>query len=99
MIMFSLGTAPFSPTSTWNTPIGTGASYTTLNWPAPTGYNYNVAWSSYSPAVYTASASDPLVQVSYPAGWGYPGGTISVHMPAAANGAAGTDGEVLVIDG
>ena len=32
-------------------------------------------------------------------GWGYPGGTVSVHMPAAANGAAGTDGELIVIDG
>ena len=97
--MFSLGTVPFSPTSTWNTPVGTGAAYTKLNWPAPTGYNYGVGWSSYSPSVYVASDSDPLVQVTHPAGWGYPGGTVSVRMPLAANGAAGTDGELLVVNG
>jgi hypothetical protein len=97
--MFSLGSVPFSPTSTWNTPIGTGATYTQLNWPAPTGYNYNVAWNAYSPSVYVASDSDPLVQVTYPPGWGYPGGTMSVRMPLAATGAVGTDGELLVVSG
>ena len=97
--MFSLGTVPFSATSDWNIAIATNATYTRLNWPASTGYNYSVSWNSYTPAVYVASASDPLVQVTVPAGWGYPGGTISIHMPLAANGAAGTDGELLVIDG
>ncbi len=97
--MFSLGTAPFSPTSSWNTAIGTGATYTRLNWPGSTGFNYGVNWDTYAPAVYVASASDPLVQVSYPPGWGYPGGTIGVHMPAGVTGAAGTDGEILVVDG
>src|SRR5215470_4456996 len=98
-MMFSLGSVPFSPTSDWNTPIGTGATYTSLKWPASTGYNYYVNWDAYAPAVYVASASDPLVTVTYPAGWGYPGGTVQVHMPLAAYGAAGTDGELLVIDG
>jgi hypothetical protein len=97
--MVSLGTPPFSASSSWNTPVSDSATFTKLNWPASTGYNYSVAWDSYSPAVYVASPSDPLVQVTYPPGWGYPGGTISVHMPAAANGAAGTDGELIVIDG
>ena len=96
---FSLGTVPFSATSDWNTAIATNATYTRLNWPGSTGSNYSVNWSSYSPSVYVASASDPLVQVTVPAGWGYPAGTIGVHMPLAANGAAGTDGELLVIDG
>ena len=58
-----------------------------------------MAWDSYSPAVYVASPTDPLVQVYHPATWGYPAGYVSVHMPAAADGAAGTDGELLVIDG
>ena len=90
---------PFTASSPWNTAIPGGSSYTALNWPGSNGYNYTINWDTYSPAVYTASASDPLVQVSYPAGWGYPGGTISVHMPAAANGATGTDGELVVVDG
>ncbi|HEV7258712.1 MAG TPA: hypothetical protein VGN82_13110 [Bosea sp. (in: a-proteobacteria)] len=37
--------------------------------------------------------------MTYPATWGYPGGTVNIRMPAAANGAAGTDGELIVIDG
>jgi hypothetical protein len=97
--MVSLATPPFSASSSWNTLIPANSSFTKLNWPGSTGYNYSVAWDSYSPAVYVASPSDPVVQVSHPAGWGYPAGTVSVHMPAAANGAAGTDGELIVIDG
>ena len=96
---FNLATSPFSSTSSWNTPVNSNATYTRLNWPASTGYNYSVNWSQYSPAVYQASSTDPVVQVSVPASWGWPGGTISVHMPANANGAAGTDGELLVVDG
>uniref|UniRef100_A0A9E7ZVI5 Uncharacterized protein n=1 Tax=Bosea sp. NBC_00436 TaxID=2969620 RepID=A0A9E7ZVI5_9HYPH len=97
--MTSLETPPFSASSSWNTQVASDANFTKLAWPASTGYNYSVAWDSYSPSVYVASSSDPLVQVTYPPGWGYPGGTVSVHMPAAANGAAGTDGELIVIDG
>ncbi|WP_157732920.1 hypothetical protein [Bosea sp. AS-1] len=97
--MTSLETRPFTASSSWNTEVSADATFTKLNWPTSTGYNYSVAWSSYSPSVYVASSSDPLVQVSHPPGWGYPGGTVSVHMPAAANGAAGTDGELIVIDG
>lgn len=97
--MTLLETRPFSASSSWNTAVKSDAAFTKLNWPSSTGYNYSVAWDSYSPAVYVASNSDPLVQVTYPPGWGYPGGTVSVHMPTAANGAAGTDGELIVIDG
>jgi hypothetical protein len=97
--MFTLGTVPFSSTSTWNQATPTNSTFTKVDWPSSNGYNYSVAWDAYSPAVYVASASDPLVQVSVPGGWGYPGGVVSVHMPAAANGAAGTDGELVVIDG
>lgn len=96
---FSLSTVPFSSTSDWNTPVSTNATYTSLNWPSSTGYNYSVNWDSYSPAVYVASASDPTVQVSVPSGWGYPGGTISLQVPASVTGAAGSDGELLVVDG
>ena len=97
--MFTLGQVPFAASSDWNTPITEGSTYTPLAWPAPTGYNYSVAWDSYSPAVYVGSPTDPLVQVYHPATWGYPAGYVYVHLPAAADGAAGTDGELLVIDG
>src|SRR3954470_13493504 len=97
--MVSLSTSPFSASSSWNTLVPTDSSFTKLNWPGSTGYNYSVAWSSYSPAVYVASASDPVVQVSHPAGWGYPAGTVSVHIPAGVTGASGNDGELIVIDG
>ncbi len=94
---FALGEVPFVATSTWNTPIRSGAAYTPLGWPAYTGYNYGVAWDGFSPSVYIAAASDPVVAVTYPAGWGYPGGTLQIRMPTVANGAAGTDGELVVI--
>jgi hypothetical protein len=98
-IMFNLATSPFAPSSDWNTPVGTNATYGKLNWPASDGYNYSVNWDRYSPAVYVASPTDPVVHVSVPDSWGYPGGTLSVHMPTEAKGAAGTDAELLVVDG
>lgn len=97
--MTSLETRPFSASSSWNTQVSSDATFTKLGWPSSTGYNYGANWDSYSPSVYVASSSDPLVEVSYPPGWGYPGGTVSIHMPAAANGAVGTDGELIIIDG
>ena len=66
--MYSLSNAPFSSNSSWNTAIPQGSTYAKVNWPGSTGYNYSVAWDAYSPAVYVASASDPLVQVSVPGG-------------------------------
>ncbi len=96
---FVLGQVPFAATSSWNTPIPSGATYTALGWPAYTGYNYGVSWDSYAPAVFVGGPNDPVVAVTYPAGWGYPGGTLQIHMPLAANGAAGTDGELVVIAG
>ncbi|MDE2468540.1 MAG: hypothetical protein KGL35_07310 [Bradyrhizobium sp.] len=96
---FNLATSPFSSTSSWNTPVNSGATYTQLNWPTSTGYNYSVNYDQYSPAVYEASSTDPVVQVSVPDSWGRPAGTISVQMPADANGASGTDGELVVVSG
>jgi hypothetical protein len=92
-----LGQAPFAGSSSWNTPIPTSATYTPLGWPAYTGYNFGVNWDAYAPSVFVAAANDPLVAVTYPAGWGYPGGTLHIRMPANADGATGTDGELVVI--
>lgn len=96
---FVLGQPPFAATSLWNRPVPSNARYTTLAWPKTTGYNYNVAWDSYSPGIYVASPTDPLVKVSYPAGWGRPAGVASVHIPAGVSGANGTDGDIVIIDG
>jgi hypothetical protein len=94
---FTLGQRPFAASSSWNTPVAANAIYEKVGWP-PTA-RFGVAWSSYSPAIHVALDSHPIVSVEYPAGWGYPGGTLNIRMPSDADGAAGTDGELLVIDG
>jgi hypothetical protein len=94
---FAIGERPFAASSSWNRPIAEGASYEKVGWPISA--RFGVAWSGYSPAIYAASNSDPVVSVQYPPGWGYPGGIVSVRMPPDANGAHGSDGELLVIDG
>jgi hypothetical protein len=94
-----LGQRPFSSTSSWNTLVPANARYAPINWPASNGYNYGVNWSSYSPAIHMASSSDPTTRVAYPAEWGYRGGFLDARMPPVADGASGTDGELLVIDG
>jgi hypothetical protein len=97
-VPFALGQAPFTAMSTWNTPIAANATYTPLAWTTSDGNTYWVNWDSYSAPIYVASPTDPLVQVTVPAGWGWPANT-SFHAPAGATGAPGTDGEIVVIDG
>ena len=94
---FTLGKRPFAATSSWNAPIRAGAVFQKVGWPPDA--RFGVAWSSYSPAVYMASASDPVVAIEYPPSWGLPAGTARLRLPAGADGASGTDGELLVIDG
>jgi hypothetical protein len=94
---FNLSSTPFSSTSAWNQQVNTGATYTSLNWPTSTGWNYDVGWGNVP--VYVASSSDPVVQVSVPASWGWPGGTVSVHVPAGATGGTPTDSSIVIIDG
>uniref|UniRef100_A0A9E7ZU22 Uncharacterized protein n=1 Tax=Bosea sp. NBC_00436 TaxID=2969620 RepID=A0A9E7ZU22_9HYPH len=94
---FILGERPFSATSSWNTPIAPGARFFRVGWPA--GALFGVAWSSYSPAIHVGTASDPVMSVDHPASWGHPAGPLEIRMPGDADGAAGTDGELLVIDG
>jgi hypothetical protein len=94
---FVIGQRPFAASSSWNTPIEEGAVYQNVGWPP--GALFDVAWSSYSPAIYVASSSDPVVSVRRRAGWGYPAGVVKLRMPPNAKGAKGSDGELLVIDG
>jgi hypothetical protein len=94
---FLLGQRPFSASSSWNTAIERNAIYSKVTWPGSS--RYGVSWSSYSPAIYVATDADPSVAVTHPPSWGYPGGTRYVRIPLKANGAPGTDGELLVIEG
>ena len=94
---YNLADRPFLATSSWNTPIPSTASLTPLSWTL-SGIAYSIGWSSYSAPIYVASPADPLVQVSCPASWGWPANP-SFHVPSAATGAPGTDGEIVVIDG
>jgi hypothetical protein len=96
---FQLGQVPFAANSSWNTPIKTGATYTKLNWPKSTGYNYGVNWDAYSPSIYIASSADAVVAVKIPNNWGWPAQTLNIRMPPEAKGAVGTDEELLIIDG
>jgi hypothetical protein len=97
--IFTLGNRPFSPSSSWNQSVSASANYTKLNWPKSTGYNYYVNWESYSPAVHVGNNTDPVVQVQIPYSWGWAAQTIPMRLPIGAGGAAGTDGEVIAIEG
>jgi hypothetical protein len=94
---WTLGQVPFLPSSSWNTPIPASATYTKLPWPASAKLDVN--WENYTPGIYISLPSDPLVQVSIPEGWGYPAGKIAVRLASGVSGAAGQDGEILIVDG
>ncbi|MBC7465014.1 MAG: RICIN domain-containing protein [Bdellovibrio sp.] len=96
---FQLGDRPFSATSSWNTPVKTGATYKKLNWPTPSGGNYWVNWNQYSPAVIQSKNTDPLVAVKIPDSWGWSAQTLNIRIPAGVTGAVGSDGEILILDG
>ena len=94
---FELGQRPFSASSSWNTRVAANVVYKKVGWPAAA--NFGVAWRSYSPAIHISSDLNAMVAVHYPASWGYQGGILSLRMPRDADGARGTDAELLVIDG
>lgn len=96
---WTLGQPPFASTSLWNQPIASNATFTSLPWPATTGYNYSANWSQYSAPVYVSSPSDPLCTVTYGAGQGYSAGSVQLNIPSGATGAPGGDGEIVIIDG
>jgi hypothetical protein len=95
------GQVPFAATSNWNTPIPANAIYTTINWPASTGYNYSVAGGNGgggASAVFISAASDPMVAVSCRPTWGWPANP-SLRIPSGAtSNPSDPDGEILIVD-
>ncbi len=99
-VPFTSAQIPFTAASPWNTLVPSTAVYTSITWPASTGFNYVTAWDDFSPGVYVANlATDPVVTVTYPSSWGNPGPTVQVQLGAGITGAAGTDGEILILNG
>ncbi len=94
-----LGQRPFAARSSWNTPIPSGARYVNIGMPPVEINNYWVDWDFYAPAVWFSHPSDPLVKVTHPSGWGYPAGTLEIHLPDGITGAKGGDHSILVVDG
>jgi hypothetical protein len=88
---------PFSSTSPWNTPIPTDAAW--RDEPALRAGHSWVNDEQYSIPLVRSAPTDPLVSVSVPSSWGWPGGVTQVHVPADVTGASGSDGSLTVVDG
>lgn len=87
----------YSASSSWNTKIPTNATYTSVP-----GLNTGGGWANfdqYSSPIVIAKASDPVVTINAPASWGWPAQTLSLHIPAGQTSSAGTDGNIVVVDG
>jgi hypothetical protein len=86
---------PFSSTSPWNTPLGSGAAYDPrqiVNLASTTPW---INSAEYSIPVERASAGDPLVTIAVSGGT-FPG-PVTLRIPAGARPAAGTDAHLAVI--
>lgn len=85
---------PFLSSSLWNQTVtqtkGGSPTYTTIAWPASTGFNYNVTWDHASPGLYFAKTSDPLVSVTGNSGWNWPNNP-TLRIPAGVTGGGPAD--------
>ena len=86
---------PFSASSSWNTPLS--ANVTWRDEPALRAGHSWVADEEYSIPIVHSAAGDPLVAVTVPGTWGWPAGTLHLHIPAGVTGAAGTDASIVVV--
>lgn len=87
---------PFSATSPWNHPIGSGAVYSRINsptWNVAGGGHANIEW--YSIPTYVATGTDPLRRII-----DRRNGRLvdTIRVPPAARPAQGTDGHLNIID-
>ncbi len=97
---------PFSSTSPWNMPLGSGATYAAINSPVfkpASGAYFYLQSDSYSHPVFIGSASDPLRTITRYADYDYttqynPPQTATVRIPTYAMPAGNTDQHMHVID-
>jgi hypothetical protein len=86
---------PFSSTSPWNTPLGSGAAYDARAVVTLPGTTPWINRAQYSVPVVRAAATDPLVTIDVKSGT-HPG-LVTLRVPADAAPAAGTDAHLVVI--
>jgi hypothetical protein len=97
LLLAACAPRPFAASSPWNTPISAGVAW--RDEPALRAGHSWVNVEQYSIPVVHGAPTDPLVAVSVPSSWGWPGGTVQVHVPGDVTGASGTDGSLTVVDG
>jgi hypothetical protein len=88
---------PFNASSPWNTPISAGTG-----WRDEPALRAGPSWvndEQFSIPLVRSGPGDPIVAVSVPSSWGWPGGTTQVRVPANVTGAVGGDGTLTVVDG
>ena len=97
LLLAACAPRPFDGSSPWNTPISAG-----VGWRDEPALRAGHSWvndEQFSIPLVRSAPTDPLVAVSVPSSWGWPGGTVSVRIPADVTGAAGSDGALTVVDG
>jgi len=97
LLLAACAPRPFADSSPWNSPIPTG-----VGWRDEPTLRAGPSWvndESYSIPLVRSAPTDPLVAVSVPSTWGWPGGVAQVHVPSDVTGASGADGALSVVDG
>jgi hypothetical protein len=86
---------PFAANSPWNTPVAANAAYGSASDPRTADMmqgGTTINSGAYSIPVFVATNADPLTTITSPED------TIAIHAPASAATAAGTDGNLTIID-
>src|SRR4051812_47692648 len=97
LLLAACAPRPFDVSSPWNTQISPG-----VGWRDEPALRAGHSWvndEQYSIPLVRSAPTDPLVSVSVPSSWGWPGGTVQVRIPANVTGADGSDGTLTVVDG
>lgn len=89
---------PFASDSVYNLPLGLNAQWEQNNQLSSAGVVVNTADTGFNQNIYTGTAQDPVVQVTTDGGAGGSAGSYTVHIPAAATPAAGSDGSMNIYD-